>query len=106
MVQHFGAASHIPVVRLETYLETRLWDVVDIDGVPTEVFPIVDDLDLILLAGDTELYVTADGRTLRVVCTSGQLAITDSTNGSDTYTTAQDHRRRKWPLQQLPRASS
>ncbi|KAH8019849.1 hypothetical protein HPB51_022821 [Rhipicephalus microplus] len=47
-----------PVV-LQTYLETRPWDVVDIDGVPTEVFLIVDDLDLIILAGDTELYVTA-----------------------------------------------
>ncbi|KAL3191027.1 hypothetical protein MRX96_058366 [Rhipicephalus microplus] len=55
-----------------------------------KIFLIVDDLGVILLGGDAELYATADGRTLRVVCASGQLATTGSTNGRDTPTTLQD----------------
>ncbi|KAH7957692.1 hypothetical protein HPB52_021902 [Rhipicephalus sanguineus] len=54
--------------------------VAEIDGVPTEIFPIADKLGVIVLDGNAELYARADGRTLRVVCASGRLTTSDPTN--------------------------
>ncbi|KAH7983210.1 hypothetical protein HPB52_010215 [Rhipicephalus sanguineus] len=65
--------------------------VAEIDGVSTEIYPIVDELGVIMLDGDAELYATADGRTLRVVCASGRLTgltTADPTNGRATPATA------------------
>ncbi|KAH7971598.1 hypothetical protein HPB52_000341 [Rhipicephalus sanguineus] len=65
--------------------------VAEIDGVSTELYPIVDELGVIMLDGDAELYATADGRTLRVVCASGRLTgltTADPTNGRATPATA------------------
>ncbi|KAH6920349.1 hypothetical protein HPB50_028662 [Hyalomma asiaticum] len=44
---------------------------VNIDGFPTEIFPNVDELGGIVMDGDAELYNTADGRKVRVVCSLG-----------------------------------
>ncbi|KAL3198086.1 hypothetical protein MRX96_001545 [Rhipicephalus microplus] len=41
--------------------------VADIDGVQTEIFPIVDEFGVIVFDGDAELYTTTDGK-VRVVC--------------------------------------
>ncbi|XP_075722172.1 uncharacterized protein LOC142765304 [Rhipicephalus microplus] len=54
--------------------------VADIDGVQTEIFPIVDEFGVIVFDGDAELYTTTDGRQVRVVCASGRLANADPTN--------------------------
>ncbi|KAL3228097.1 hypothetical protein MRX96_004017 [Rhipicephalus microplus] len=53
--------------------------VADIDGVQTEIFPIVDEFGVIVFDGDAELYTTTDGK-VRVVCASGRLANADPTN--------------------------
>ncbi|KAH7940585.1 hypothetical protein HPB49_002331 [Dermacentor silvarum] len=47
---------------------------VDIDGVRTQLFPIVDELGVIVYDGDAELYTTADGRRVRVLCTPSGFA--------------------------------
>ncbi|KAL3205153.1 hypothetical protein MRX96_040874 [Rhipicephalus microplus] len=68
--------------------------VADIDGVQTEIFPIVDEFGVIVFDGDAELYATTDnfgkacwticpftdGRQVRVVSASGRLANADPTN--------------------------
>ncbi|KAH6934182.1 hypothetical protein HPB50_021484 [Hyalomma asiaticum] len=51
---------------------------VNIDGFPTEIFPIVDELGVIVMDGDAELYNTADGRKVRVMCTSGSPGTVDA----------------------------
>ncbi|KAH8036352.1 hypothetical protein HPB51_025693 [Rhipicephalus microplus] len=59
---------------------TNMPVVADMDGVQTEIFPIVDEFRVIVLDGDAELNTTTDGRQVRVVCASGRLAKADPTN--------------------------
>ncbi|XP_054919086.1 uncharacterized protein [Dermacentor andersoni] len=47
---------------------------VEIDGSPTELYPIYDEFGVITFDGDAELYSTADGRRVRVLCTPGGFA--------------------------------